>query len=58
MESSMGDKENILEKIEQDIKGAAKAVEDFADKVAAPQEPVVLVPAPDAPPPKPPAGKD
>jgi len=33
--------------MEDTIKHAAKAVEDFADKVAAPQKPVVIVP--DAP---------
>ena len=53
----MGEKDEILKKIEDEIKGAAKAIEDFADKVAAPQEPVVLVPDTDAPPPKPPADK-
>jgi hypothetical protein len=53
----MDDKEEILKKIEDEIKGAAKAVEDFADKVAAPQEPVVIVPDDDPPPPKPPVDK-
>ena len=53
----MADKEETLKKIEDEIKGMAKAVEDFADKVAAPQEPVVIIPDPDVPPPKPPADK-
>jgi hypothetical protein len=44
----MDDKESILKKVEDGIKGAAKAVEDFADEVAAPQEPVVLIPEQDA----------
>jgi hypothetical protein len=52
----MNDKDGILKKIEDEIKGAAKAVEDFADKVAAPEEPVVIIPdGDDAPPPAPPA---
>jgi hypothetical protein len=38
------DKDSILKKVEDAIKDTAKAVEDFADKVAAPQEPVVIVP--------------
>jgi hypothetical protein len=41
---SMDDKESILKKVEDGIKGAAKAVENFADEVAAPQAPVVLIP--------------
>ena len=49
----MDDKDSILKKVEDTIKDAAKAVEDFADKVAAPQEPVVIVPDDDAPPAKP-----
>lgn len=49
----MDDKESALKKVEDKIKDAAKAVEDFADKVAAPQEPVVILPDEDAPPPKP-----
>jgi len=48
----MSDKDEIVKKIEEGIKGAAKAVEDFADKVAAPEEPVVIIPDEDAPPPK------
>jgi hypothetical protein len=52
----MDDKESALEKVEEKIKDAAKAVEDFADKVAAPQEPVIILPDQDAPPPKPAAG--
>lgn len=53
------DKDGLLKKMEDTIKDAAKAVEDFADKVAAPQEPVVIVPDDDAPPAKPakPSGK-
>ncbi len=51
----MDDKDSILKKVEDKIKDAAKAVEDFADKVAAPEEPVVIVPDGDAPPAKPPA---
>jgi hypothetical protein len=44
----MDDKESILKKVEDGIKGAAKAVENFADEVAAPQAPVVLIPDKDA----------
>ena len=51
-DSDMSDKDEIVKKIEEGIKGAAKAVEDFADKVAAPEEPVVIIPDEDAPPPK------
>ena len=51
----MDDKGMGLKKAEVSIKDAAKAVEDFADKVAAPQEPVVLVPEQDATPSIPPA---
>ena len=51
----MGDKEPVLKKLEDRIKDAAKAVENFADEVAAPQEPVVFVPQQDAPSPEPPA---
>jgi hypothetical protein len=51
----MDDKDSILKKVEDRIKGAAKAVEDFADEVAAPEEPVVIIP--DDAPPKPPASK-
>ena len=53
----MGAKDEILKKIEDSIKGAAKAVEDFADKVAAPEEPVVIIPDDDTPPPKSPTNK-
>lgn len=55
----MEDKDGLLKKMEDTIKGAAKAVEDFADKVAAPEEPVVIVPDDAAPPAKPatPSGK-
>ncbi len=45
----MDDKESLLKKVEGKIKGAAKAVEDFADEVSAPEEPVVLIPNEDAP---------
>jgi hypothetical protein len=54
-EGTMDDKDSILKKVEDSIKDAAKSVEDFADKVAAPQEPVVIVPDNDAPPAKSPA---
>ncbi len=49
---------SILKKVETGIEDAARAVEDFADKVAAPEEPAVIIPAKDVPPPNPPAGKD
>ena len=45
---SMDDKGSVLKKVEDGIKGAAKAVEDFADEVAAPQAPVILIPDEDA----------
>jgi len=48
------DKESILKKVETSIKEAAKAVEHFADEVAAPEEPVVIIPEGDDAPPKPP----
>jgi len=51
-------KESILKKVEDGIKGAAKSVEDFADEVAAPQAPVVLVPDDDAKDKPPAAGKN
>ncbi len=51
----MDDKDSVLKKIENEIKDAAKAVENFADEVAAPEEPVVLIPDDEAVPPKPPA---
>jgi len=38
----------LSNKPEDKIKAAAKAVEDFADEVAAPEAPVVLVPEQDA----------
>ena len=55
----MNDKDSILKKSEDRIKEAVKAVEEFADKVAAPQEPVVIVPDDDTSPAKPsvPSGK-
>jgi hypothetical protein len=58
-EGDMEDKDGLLKKMEDTIKDAAKAVEDFADKVAAPEEPVVIVPDDDVPPAKPatPSGK-
>jgi hypothetical protein len=48
----MDDKDSILKKVETGIKDAAKAVENFADEVAAPEEPVVIIPE-EAVPPKP-----
>lgn len=54
----MDDAEPILKKVEDGIKDAAKAVEDFADKVAAPEEPVVLVPDREAADKPPAAGTD
>lgn len=48
---------SIIKKAKDGIKEAAKTVEDFADKVAAPQEPVVIILDDDAPAPKPPAGR-
>jgi hypothetical protein len=53
-EGDMDDKDSVLKKIETGIENAAKAVEDFADEVAAPEEPVVIIPD-GAVPPKPPA---
>jgi len=50
----MGEKDEILKKIEDSIKGA---VGDFADKVAAPEEPIVIIPDDDAPAPKSPTDK-
>jgi hypothetical protein len=52
-EGAMDDKGSILKKAEDKIRDAAKAVEDFADKVAAPEEPLVILPNDDAPPAKP-----
>jgi hypothetical protein len=48
------DKDAIREKLETGIEHAAKAVADFADEVAAPEQPVVIIPD-EAVPPKPPA---
>ena len=48
----MDDKESLFKKVEDTIKDAAKAVEKFADDVAAPEEPVVLVPDDETPAPK------
>jgi hypothetical protein len=54
----MDDKKSILKKVEGAIKDAAKTVEDFADEVAAPQAPVILIPDEDtATANPPPAGK-
>jgi hypothetical protein len=53
----MDDKDSILKKVETGIKDAAKAVEDFADEVAAPEKPVVIIPEGSVPP-KPPAKSD
>jgi hypothetical protein len=50
----MADKDSILKKVESDIKDAAKAVKNFADEVAAPEEPVVIIPEGTVPP-KPPS---
>jgi aromatic ring-opening dioxygenase LigB subunit len=52
----MPDDNSIIKKVEDGIQEAAKAIEDFADKVAAPEEPVVIVPD-DAPARKPASGK-
>jgi hypothetical protein len=54
----MDDKDSLLKKAEDEIKKAEKAVEDFADKVAAPEEPIVIVPTKDAPPPNSATGKN
>jgi hypothetical protein len=53
-EGYLDDKDSVLKKVETGIKDAARAVEDFADEVAAPEEPVVIIPDGTAPP-KPPA---
>jgi hypothetical protein len=53
-EGYMDDKDSVLKKVETGIKDAARAVEDFADEVAAPEEPVVIIPDWTVPP-KPPA---
>ena len=45
----MDDAESVLKKVEDKIKDAAKAVEDFADEVAAPETPVVVIPDPSEP---------
>ena len=55
--TAMEDKDSILKKVEDAVKDAAKAVEDFADEVAAPQEPVVIVPDKEPSPEPPAAGK-
>ena len=52
----MSDKDSILRKMADEIEGAA-TVEDFADKVAAPDEPDVIVPDEDAPTAKPSANR-
>lgn len=52
----MDDKESLLKKIGDGIKDAAKAVEDFADEVAAPQAPVILISDDDEPTPEPSIG--
>jgi hypothetical protein len=54
-EGHMDDKDSVLKKVETGIKDAARAVEGFADEVAAPEEPVVIIPdetVPPQPPPK------
>ena len=48
------DKDSVLKRVKTGIEDAAKAVEDFADEVAAPEEPVVVIPHGTVPP-KPPA---
>jgi hypothetical protein len=53
----MPDDDSIIKKLEDGIKQTVRAVEDFADKVAAPQDPVVIVPDDDAPGTRPPLGK-
>jgi hypothetical protein len=53
----MDDKESLLKKVEERIRDTAKAVEDFADEVAAPQEPVVIIPDEEPSPGSPPSGK-
>jgi hypothetical protein len=49
-EGDMDDKDSVLKKVETGIENAGKAVEDFADEVAAPEEPVVIIPDGTAPP--------
>jgi len=49
-EGDMDDKDSVLKKVETGIENAARAVEDFADEVAAPEEPVVIVPDSSVPP--------
>jgi hypothetical protein len=56
-EPVMDDKESLLKQTEEKLKDAAKAVQDFADEVAAPEVPPVLIPDPDPPLPKPAASK-
>ncbi len=51
----MADRE-ILKKVEDKIKDAAKAVEDFADEVAAPEVPPVFISDDDTAVPKPAIG--
>lgn len=53
----MDDKESLLKQTEEKIKDAAKAVQDFADEVAAPEVPPVLIPDSNPPLPEPAAGK-
>jgi hypothetical protein len=40
----MSDKDSIIKKIEKEVVDVAKKIEDFADKVAAPEEPLVILP--------------
>lgn len=40
----MSAEESIIEKIEHEIADVAKKIGDFADKVAAPEEPLVILP--------------
>jgi len=49
----MNDKDPIIKRVEERIKDAARAVEDFADSVAASEEPLVIIPDGVSPVPKP-----
>ena len=40
----MNDKKTLVETIEEAVEKAAESVADFADKVAAPEEPLVVLP--------------
>jgi hypothetical protein len=43
----VNDKKTLVETIEETVEKAAEAVADFADKVAAPEEPLVVLPPED-----------